>query len=476
MNNLHETGKILNDRYKILSVLGQGGMSNVYLVEDLKLNSHWALKEMLDTYSDEEKEGILAQFRKEASMLAGMKHSNLPRVFDYFEESSRHYLVMEYILGMTLEDVLERDGVIPPEKVTHWAIQLCEVLEYLHSHGIVYRDMKPGNIMLNDENKLFIVDFGIARLFSGGKIHDTLIIGTPGFASPEHFGRSQTDSRSDIYSLGVTLHYLLTNIHPSTVPFVFKNPSDLNHEIPRPLSDAILKAVALDPVERFQSVAEMNEFLVNRVVPAFEKKNERKAEAEVKAGVRINGVDVVSASKEQYAKETVPIRQAPGTVPLDQKQFSTNPVPSYVASAALSGGTVFTAAILITGGIAAIPFLWTTVAAVPLTFLYREFMKYINRSPAVLKVKLDEESINLVRGQINLTVGWKEVTGLLIFQEKSRIGTYVTKFKLFTEKGNFEYSGEMSDLEKLNDYIIQFAGLSLQGESGEYKRYGKSKF
>lgn len=474
MNNLHETGEILNNRYKILSVLGQGGMSNVYLVEDLKLNSHWALKEMLDTYADDEKEGILAQFRKEASMLAGMKHSNLPRVFDYFEENRRHYLVMEYIKGMTIEDVLEREGVIAPEKVLDWGIQLCEVLEYLHSQGIVYRDMKPGNIMVNDENKLFIVDFGIARLFSGGKIQDTIIIGTPGFASPEHFGRAQTDARSDIYSLGVTLHYLLTNIHPSIVPFVFRNPTALNPEIPQALSDALLKAVALDPTERFQSVTEMKEFLVNKVVPSFQ--GQGVSNVKEKTGEKAEPVIALPEPEKKQAPATMPIRQAARTVPLDQKEFATNPIRSYVSSAALSGGTVFTAAILITGGIAAIPFLWTAAAAVPLTFLYREFMKYLNRSPAKLKVKLDEESINLVRGQINLTVLWKEVTGLLIFQEKTRIGTYVTKYKLFTEKGNFEYSGEMSDLEKLNDYIVQFAGLQLQGESGEYKRYGKAAF
>lgn len=470
MNNLHETGEILNDRYKILSVLGQGGMSNVYLVEDSKLNSHWALKEMLDNCPEEEKEGILAQFRKEASMLAGMKHSNLPRVFDYFEENQRHYLVMEFIKGMTLEDVLDREGVIPPDKVLDWGIQLCEVLEYLHSQGIIYRDMKPGNIMVNEENKLFIVDFGIARLFSGGKIHDTIIIGTPGFASPEHFGRAQTDARSDIYSLGVTLHYLLTDINPAIVPFVFRNPTALNPEIPAPLSDALLKAVAMDPAERFQSVTEMKEFLVNKVVPSFKEQNAKIVEEKKEQVVKIE------ESAEKQAPPTVPIRQAAKTVPLDQKQFSTNPISSYVSSAALSGGTVFTAAILITGGITAIPFLWTAAAAIPLTFLYRELAKYLNRSPAKLKVTLDEDSINLVRGEINLTVAWKEVTGLLIFQEKNRIGNYITKFKLFTEKGNFEYGGEMSDLEKLNDYIIQFAGLQLQGESGEYKRYGKAVF
>ncbi len=474
MKNLLEAGKVLNDRYKILSVLGQGGMSNVYLVEDLKLNSHWALKEMLDTYPDENKGDFLEQFRKEASMLAGMKHSNLPRVFDYFEEEKRHYLVMEYIHGMTLEDVLENNEVISPEKVLDWGIQLCEVLEYLHSQGIVYRDIKPGNIMVNEENKLFIVDFGIARLFSGGKIHDTIIIGTPGFASPEHFGRAQTDSRSDIYSLGVTLHYLLTNIHPSAVPFVFRNPSDLNPAIPRAFSDALLKAVALDPAERFQSMTEMKEFLVSKVVPSFKESDEKPSE--VKAEKKAEEAIPASEPQQVKAPVTTRIRQAIRTVPLDQKQFATNPIQSYVSSAVASGGTVFTAAILITGGIAAIPFLWTAAAAVPLAFLYRELFKYLNRSPAKLKVSLDEESINLVRGEINLTVLWKEVTGLLIFQEKTRIGTYVTKYKLFTEKGNFEYSGEMSDLEKLNDYIIQFAGLQLQGESGEYKRYGKPVF
>ena len=461
MKEILETGTILNDRYRVLNVLGKGGMSNVYLVEDQKLHSQWALKEMLDIYPDDEKEEILEQFRKEARILAGMKHSNLPRVFDSFEENNRHYLVMEYIEGLTLEDIFEKDPDISPRKILDWSIQLCDVLDYLHSQGIIYRDLKPGNVMVDKENRVYLVDFGIARLFSGGKIHDTIIIGTPGFASPEHHGRAETDGRSDIYSLGATLHFLLTRNDPQKIPFVFKKPSELNPKIPEKFSFAIIKAVALDPSERFQTVKEMKEFLVDKVKPVVSGEFE-KAEGWNR--------------EESTPRKTSPLKRAARTVPLDQKKFCSDPIKTMTPPITISGGAVFTATIIVTGGVSLVPLLWSAAVIVPLSFLFRELMKYVNKSPAALTVNLDEDKINLVRGRININIPWEKVTGLLVFQEKSRIGTLVKRYKLFTEEGNFEYSGEMGNVEKLNDLIIQFAGLHLKGGSGDYKRYEKPSF
>jgi len=475
MNEPLEKGTILNNRYKIVDVLGQGGMSNVYLVEDEKLHSQWALKEMLDIFPQAEKGKILEQFKKEARILASMKHSNLPRVFDYFEEDRRHYLVMEYIKGLTLEEIFEKEKSISPGKILDWAIQTCGVLDSLHKEGIIYRDLKPGNVMVDSENRVYLIDFGIARLFAGGKIHDTIIIGTPGFASPEHHGKSETDARSDIFSLGATMHFLLTGIDPQKIPFVFKNPSDIKPEIPRPLSDAVMKAVALDPSMRFQSAREMKDCLVGSVKPLSKKRKDKSTDAPDR--IEYTGMEsVYRQPKGTYSDMSVSSSGIPRkTAPLEEGKFSTDPVRSFLPSVALSGGTVFTATIIIFGGIPTfLAGLLSVVAVVPLTLLYKELMKYLFKSPSKLTVNVRETGLDLARGEQKVSLGWSDITGLLIFQEKSRLNTYIIKYKLFTKKGNFEYGGEMGNVSKFNQLIIEYADLQLERKQGDYKRYGRA--
>jgi len=448
-----EKGTILNDRYKILGILGQGGMSNVYLVEDQKLQSRWALKEMLDVFPTQEKGEILEQFKKEARILAGLKHPNLPRVFDYFEENNKHYLVMEYLEGLTLEEIFAKNPVISPEKVLDWGIQLCDVLDSLHREGIIYRDLKPGNVLVDRNNRVYLIDFGIARFFCGGKIHDTVIIGTPGFASPEHHGQAETDARSDIFSLGATLHYLLTRVDPMHIPFLFKNPSEILPDLPNEFSEAIMKAVSMDPSERFQSAGEMKEFLENKVKLAVEGK--------VSVPVVKTTVGSVGDKKKKNIIDSV-------------QTFTVDPIKSLAPPTVLSGGIVFITAILITQGLPTLPMIaLSSVAVIPVAYLFRSLYKYIFKTPEKLIVTLDSKGITFIRKEINMEILWKEITGLLIFQEKSRLGTGITKYKLFTSRGNFEYDGEMRNVKKLNELIIQMAELDLAGEHGEYKRYEK---
>ncbi|GCE31535.1 hypothetical protein KDA_70190 [Dictyobacter alpinus] len=227
----------LKQRYHILQKLGQGGFGAIYLVEDqLFNNTHRAVKEMgmrgLD--ADETKEAIEA-FRNEATLLANLSHPNLPRIYDHFEEHGRWYLVMDYIDGETLEKRLEKTtgGALPLKEVVELGIQLCTVLGYLHSHQppIIFRDLKPDNVMLTDDGQLYLIDFGIARFFKPGQSKDTMNLGTPGYAAPEQYGRMQTTIRSDIYSLGATLYQLCSGIHPGLTPFL-QQPPELDPTVP----------------------------------------------------------------------------------------------------------------------------------------------------------------------------------------------------------------------------------------------------
>lgn len=450
MSETLKPGTILNNRYEIVSVLGKGGMSNVYLVQDKKLHSRWALKEMLDVFPDEDKTSILEQFRKEARILAGLKHPNLPRVFDYFEEKSRHYLVMEYIEGLSLKEIFEKNPKIDPKKIVRWSIQLLDVLDSLHAEGIIYRDLKPANVMVDRENQVYLVDFGIARLFSGGKIHDTIIIGTPGFASPEHHGRAETDGRSDIYSLGATMYYLLTRIDPGLTPFVFKNPSRVDSTIPEKLSAAILKATAVDPEERFQSASEMKEYLQNEVLPALEK-----------------------TAPQQKSKTPTTPPSSPDTM-YTTESFSVDPVKSYLYPAVISAGALSSFTLLLTGGVLnPMVIAFTTAAFFPTTYLLRRLKNYVEKSPRPFNIKLSSYHLEIIRSGRTTSIPYESVTELLMFQEKTRIGSKINKYRIATRSGNFEYDDRIARVKQLNDMLITRARLTLKGESGEYRRYAK---
>lgn len=251
---------VLQGRYVIEQKLGQGGMGAVYRARDLRLSTvTWAIKEMSQAQitGPLELQEARAAFQREAELLAGLSHPGLPKVVDHFEQDGKAYLVMEFVPGDSLLTIARREGLpFPLPRVLDWARQICEVLDYLHNRPtpIIFRDLKPANVMLTPEGRIKLVDFGIARIFKPGKERDTQAFGTLGYSAPEQYGRSQTDPRADIYSLGVLLHQLLTGYDPTSTPFRLPPASQLNPAIPQHISDAIARAVDPDPNKRFPDV------------------------------------------------------------------------------------------------------------------------------------------------------------------------------------------------------------------------------
>ena len=217
---------LLNRRYHLLEQVGQGGFSVVYKAEDTQTKQVVAIKATsLRELGSQEKIEATDTFNREVGLLSQVSHDHLPRIYDHFSDSECWYLVMEFIHGITLETQLERYGKtsLSLEEVLDLGLQLCDVLAYLHSRqpAIIFRDLKPANIILSKDGKLFLIDFGIARRFMPGKAKDTIPFGSPGYAAPEQYGRTQTDIRSDIYSLGAILHQLISGDDPAQNPFTF---------------------------------------------------------------------------------------------------------------------------------------------------------------------------------------------------------------------------------------------------------------
>ena|SRR5579883_11649 len=259
-------GHLLKQRYRILSRLGQGGMGAVYKAEDSEFHRFVAIKEMSQrNLPPEELQEATAAFRHEAEMLASLQHYSLPRIFEYFVEEGRWYLVMDFIEGETLEQRLNsvQGARLPVEEVLDIGIKLCTVLDYLHTRPspIIFRDLKPANIMLTAEKHLYLIDFGIARHFKPGQTRDTLALGSPGYAAPEQHGKVQTTGRADIYSLGTTLHQLLSGEDPARTPFRFSPLQMHRHPVLASLEALIMQMVELDQEKRPQSMAVIKERL-----------------------------------------------------------------------------------------------------------------------------------------------------------------------------------------------------------------------
>jgi len=260
------SNSIVNNRYLIVKKIGQGGMGAVYQVTDTQ-NGHQllALKEMSDSAVDPaERPQMVAQFEQEARLLQRLNHPNLPYVTDKFSVGDRHYLVMEYINGRTLHEMLAHtQRPFDEPLVVHWANQLCDVLGYLHSQTpkIIFRDLKPDNIMVTVDNQVKLIDFGIVRFFKPGKTKDTIALGTKGYAAPEQFGSGQTDERSDIYSLGATLFHLLTAEDPES--HIMKIPSvrQYNPAVSSQLDEIVYRATRTTSKDRFSSMGEMRSAL-----------------------------------------------------------------------------------------------------------------------------------------------------------------------------------------------------------------------
>jgi WD40 repeat protein/tRNA A-37 threonylcarbamoyl transferase component Bud32 len=251
---------LLKQRYRIRSQAGKGGFAAVYKAEDTLFGNRLvAVKEMSQSgLSQYEIVQASRDFKREALLLASLSHQNLPHIHDHFYDSGRWYLVMDFIEGVALDEYLNNTNAqaLPVDEVLDIGIQLCNVLDYLHTrqHPIIFRDLKPANIMLTPDGYLYLIDFGIARHFKPGQARDTIAFGSPGYAAPEQYGKAQTTPQADIYSLGATLHQLLSGNNPSLTPFQFAPLLLDNSSISTELEHLIRQMVELDAHKRPASI------------------------------------------------------------------------------------------------------------------------------------------------------------------------------------------------------------------------------
>ncbi|MBO0779677.1 MAG: protein kinase, partial [Ktedonobacteraceae bacterium] len=283
-------GTILDSKFKIVQVLGEGGMGTVYKVEQIGTSPpyYYAVKELLinPNTSSEDRIAAIERFNKEIALLRGLKHPRIAALALPFQDRGNYYFAMEFVPGRSLEKILEDSkGPLPEESTIRWMIQVCEALTYIHTRvpPIILRDLKPGNIMITPDNEVQLIDFGIARRFDPAKRTNTENLGTISYASPEHLGsitnpgqrRSaqhpgklvQTDARSDIYSLGATVYHLLTSYEPDPIQtpplgsVLAKNPRLRTSQVAGrticPVEQVIIKAMQQDPVQRFQTAEAM---------------------------------------------------------------------------------------------------------------------------------------------------------------------------------------------------------------------------
>jgi serine/threonine protein kinase len=251
------TGYILDGKYEIINILGSGGMGTVYFCRNNRLGNLWAIKEVLSEWKDK------INFLAEPSILKNLNHPGIPRIIDIFYENDNLYMVEDYIDGKNLKELIEKDGCLAAEKIKSIALQLCDILGYLHSFSppIIYRDLKPSNIMLKTGGNIVLVDFGIARTYKKDKENDTLLFGSKGYMAPEQLHNVQSNIQTDVYSLGATLYFLATGktmlSSDSTQNDAAKAQNfDVN------LKQVIDKATAVIPENRFKSMAELKRMLL----------------------------------------------------------------------------------------------------------------------------------------------------------------------------------------------------------------------
>ena len=275
-----QIGSLVDGKYKILNKVGQGGMSVVYLAMNEKANKQWAVKEVRkDGVLDFEavKQGLVA----ETDILKRLDHPYLPSIIDVIDTDESFIIIMDYIQGNSLNKALDEFGAQPQDEVIKWAKQLCDVLGYLHTRTppIIYRDMKPANVMLKPDGNISLIDFGTAREYKEKNLADTTCLGTVGYAAPEQFGgMGQTDARTDIYCLGATLYHLVTGKNPCEPPYEIRPIREINPNLSSGLERIILKCTQRDPNDRYQSAAELMYALEHyeEVDDSYRKKQKRK--------------------------------------------------------------------------------------------------------------------------------------------------------------------------------------------------------
>jgi len=257
-------GTIIDNRYEIKKLIKSGGMGAIYQAIDKRFSNKCAVKEMVINESAHDANYLAYRFQEEAKMLRTLHHPNLPRVIDYFIEKGTYYLVMDFVEGQDLDEILRKYGKpgLPEEKVVRWAIDLLDVLSYLHRNDppVIYRDLKPANIMIQkNNNQVMLVDFGIARSIMPENINTMTSIGTPHYSSPEQFD-GKVVPQSDLFSLGATMHHLLTGKIPA--PCMFKPVRQLNPEVSVELEIILEKALALEVEDRYTNAIEMKQCLI----------------------------------------------------------------------------------------------------------------------------------------------------------------------------------------------------------------------
>lgn len=254
-----EIGSVIDGKYKILNVVGKGGMSVVYLAMNERANKQWAIKEVRKD-GMQSFEVVKQNLVAETDLLKKLNHPYLPSIIDVIDCDDTFLIVMDYIEGNPLSKALETSGAQNQDDVIEWAKQLCDVLGYLHSRKppIIYRDMKPSNVMLKPDGNVMLIDFGTAREFKSTSVADTTCLGTQGYAAPEQFGgHGQTDARTDIYCLGATMYHLVTGHNPATPPYEMYPIRQWNPMLSSGLEEIILKCTQRNPEDRYQSCAEL---------------------------------------------------------------------------------------------------------------------------------------------------------------------------------------------------------------------------
>ncbi len=266
-------GAVLNSathQYQVKRLVGGGGMAWVYQVarQPDSANSLWALKELRPQTHDPDTQAHARQlFNQEAMILAQLNHPNLPQVIDFFEDQGRAYLVMEFIWGESLEKRIDKArSPLLEREVLQWAVQVCDVLDYLHTRQppVIFRDLKPSNVMINSAGIVKLVDFGIARTYKEGKPQDTIALGSENYAAPEQWGEEQTDPRTDLYGLGATMYHLLANMPPSPA-FLPSEPtplSELNDAASPQVVQIVSKAMARERQNRYASAQEVKQAIL----------------------------------------------------------------------------------------------------------------------------------------------------------------------------------------------------------------------
>lgn len=321
-------------QYYITRIIKEGGQGAVYEAID-RQQQVYAVKEMIDRFLDpKERTEAIDRFEAEAKMLQGLRHPRIPRIYADFKDEGKHYLVMDFVRGEDLEDILKREGKVPEKQALEWASQIFDVLSYLHNQNppIIFRDMKPSNVMIERDSQVKMIDFGIAKVFQSSQRGTQ--IGTPGYAPPEQYQGLAT-VQSDIYALGATLHHMLTGRDPrDQMPFTFPPVRDLNAAISAQTAAAVDRAVQKFAADRFTTLEEFRNALLPSAAKAVQSAPKASTAASQPAAVATPPKTVTPPPVQQTApskKVTQPIQAIPPAVVAATQAQASQAQPSAAA-------------------------------------------------------------------------------------------------------------------------------------------------